>query len=104
MTVSRTMLNTLTAAAIAAACLTGMAGNAQAYTCKSKPTQVTAKGFLKTGATKKAVSQWSAKAKAQYGLPWSVWSIGLGQKVKCTKAGRFHSCFVSAKPCLYVVQ
>ena len=100
---SRTMLNIVAAAAIAAASLAVFAGDAQAYTCKSTPTQAHGTAVIKATATAKAVKTWSKSAHAQFGLPWSVWSKALGQKVKCTRSGGKHTCLASAKPCLYVV-
>jgi hypothetical protein len=101
---SRTALNMIAAAAIAAAFLTVLAGDAQAYVCKSTPTQAHGTSYVKAAATNKAVQNWSASAKAQFGLPWSVWSIALGHKVKCTRTAGKHTCLASAKPCQYVVQ
>jgi hypothetical protein len=96
---SRIALNTLVAAATAAAFLAVLAVDAQAQTCKPTPTQVHATAFVKAVATNKAVQKWSATAKAQYGLPWSSWSAALGHKVKCTRTAGRHTCLASAKPC-----
>jgi hypothetical protein len=98
------VLNTIAAASIAAASLTLLTNAAHAYTCKPTPTQAHGTSYVKAAATNKAVQNWSASAKAQFGLPWSVWSIALGHKVKCTRTGGKHTCLASAKPCLYVVQ
>jgi hypothetical protein len=99
---SRIALNTLTAAAVAAATLTILAVDAQVQTCKRIPTQVHATAFVKAVATNKAVQKWSATAKAQYGLPWSSWSAALGHKVKCNRTAGRHTCLASAKPCAIV--
>jgi hypothetical protein len=96
---SRTVLNTIAAVALAVAAPTFLAGDARAATCKSTPTQAHATAFVKASATNKAVKNWSATAKAQFGLPWAAWSAALGHKIKCTKTAGKHTCLASAKPC-----
>ena len=81
---------------------------AQAYQCKSYPTQAVGIHKLKIKARLKARPGWSANVKGQFGLPWSVWKIAKSRSITCAKIntseGPKWRCLASAKPCLYVVQ
>jgi hypothetical protein len=76
---------------------------AHAYVCKAYPVSQDGAHVLKVRAKAKARSKWPAKAKALYGLPWSVWKIAKDKKVTCKKVGSVWSCKAKAKPCKYVV-
>jgi hypothetical protein len=79
-------------------------GTAHAYACKSSPHQAVAVHNVRTIARSNARKNWTASAKTQYGLAWSVWSIAKDRSVNCAKlsSGQWR-CLASAKPCQYVV-
>ncbi len=77
---------------------------AEAYQCKGSPHQAVGVRNLKNMASVAARQNWTATAKTQYGLSWSVWSIASGKTVDCVKlnTGKWR-CLASANPCNYVV-
>jgi hypothetical protein len=78
---------------------------AHAYQCKTATHQAVAVRNLKLAATSAARQAWTATAKSQFGLSWSLWSIAQNKSVDCEKlnTGGWR-CLGSAKPCNYVVQ
>lgn len=101
---------------LAAAILTSVLGvglvtqssEAQAYACKSYPTQAVGVRKGKFKARNVARKGWSINVKSQFGVPWSGWSIAKNKSITCTKIntnqGKKWRCLSSAKPCLYVVK
>ena len=81
---------------------------AQAYSCKSYPTQAVGVRKGKIRARNVARNGWSSIVKSNLGVPWSLWSIAKNKSLTCTKIntnqGKKWRCLASAKPCLYVVQ
>ena len=77
---------------------------AQAYQCKSAFVHAEAIANTRIQARSSARSIWSNSAKAQYGLPWSLWKIAKSKSLNCSWTGSKHWCIAKAKPCLYVVQ
>ncbi|MBR2536020.1 MAG: hypothetical protein IKE66_08100 [Hyphomicrobium sp.] len=77
---------------------------AQAYQCKNSPHQAVGVRAGKAIASLAARQNWSATAKTQYGLSWSVWNIATSKQSDCVKlnTGQWR-CLASAKPCNYVV-
>lgn len=78
--------------------------SAQAYQCKGSPHQAVGVRTVKAVASVAARQNWTATAKTQYGLSWSVWSIAQNKSIDCVKlnTGKWR-CLASAKPCNYVV-
>ena len=97
--------------AISALAIAGLAAEIQpaaAYQCKHLSVQagnsvVHHKANLKAWAQETAISGWSRKVKANFGLAWSVWSIAKNTSVSCSKVGSNWSCKAKGKPCKYVV-
>jgi hypothetical protein len=80
------------------------AGSAQAYQCKATTVHAEAIANLRIQARSAARANWTNAAKAQYGLPWSVWNIAASKSMNCSWTGSKFWCVAEAKPCLYVVQ
>lgn len=103
--VRRSLLLTLVAATMAFAGGAAVPGGAAfAYQCKNYPHQAVGIRKLKGVASVQSRKNWSATAKAKFGMAWSVWPLAKGKSVSCVKLndGRWR-CLASAKPCLYVV-
>lgn len=80
-------------------------GTAEAYACKTQHRYLVGAGVHSTqaGAISLAKSNWQAKAKDKFGLPWSVWNISEGKHVQCAaNGGGGQSCVVRSRPCKYV--
>ena len=80
--------------------------DAHAYQCKTS--LVTGGGVHASHSTAyaKAVSAWSASARAQFGLPWSVFKIAKSKSKNCRPWFRDRTkrhCILTARPCLYAV-
>lgn len=77
---------------------------AQAYQCKNSPHQAVGVRAGKALASIASRQNWSASAKTQYGLSWSVWTIATNKESDCVKlnTGQWR-CLASANPCNYVV-
>ncbi len=84
------------------------AGPAHAYQCKSSMVTGQGEHKQKFKAAGKARNVWTAVAKHQFGLAWSVYSISAKKRMKCSKSRRVGGdkwlCLASARPCLYAVQ
>lgn len=81
-------------------------GTAQAYACKSYPTQAIGIRKGKALARSRARSGWSNSVKSQFGVPWSLWSLAKSKSITCSYMDNIKKwrCLASAKPCLYVVK
>lgn len=79
---------------------------AQAYSCKSYPTQSVGVRKLKFKARVAARKNWQASVKSSLGLPWSLWSLAKNRSNTCVYLQNIKKwrCLASAKPCLYVVK
>ncbi len=81
---------------------------AQAYQCKSFPTQAVGVSKIKFKARVKSRKGWSLNVKSQFGLPWSVWKIAKAKSNTCAKIntniGKQWRCLASGNPCLVVVK
>ena len=101
------MKHIISAAAVALLAV-AVAAPAQAYQCKSFPTQSVGIHKLKIKARVKSRINWSANVKSQFGMAWSVWKIAKHKSISCVKintnAGKQWRCLASARPCKYVVQ
>ncbi len=102
------MKNKLIQAAVAAVITFSIAAPAQAYQCKTYPTQTVGVAKLKFKARNKAKNGWRNNVKSHLGQAWSVWQIAQAKHLSCAKintnSGKKWRCLASAKPCLYVVQ
>lgn len=102
---SRFALSALLAAGAAVAIAAPWSATpAQAYQCKNSPHQAVGVRAGKAIASVAARRNWSATAKTQYGLSWSLWNIATSKQSDCVRlnTGRWR-CLASAKPCNYVV-
>lgn len=79
-------------------------GSAQASQCKANVVHAEAHAKLRFQARSAAHANWTSAAKAQYGLPWSVWNIAASKSTTCSWTGNQFWCIAEARPCLYVVQ
>lgn len=101
---SKSVIRTLAPIAGASVLLLGLASGASAYQCKRFNLIGTFAGPGQANALAAAKAQWTAKAKQNYGLSWSVWTIAAGKSETCTASGGgAYACVVKAKPCNYVV-
>ena len=101
---TKSLIRTLAPVAGASILLLGLAGGASAYQCKRANLIASYAGVGHMVALAAAKAQWTAKAKTNYGLSWSVWNIAAGKNESCVAAGGgAFNCVVKAKPCNYVV-
>ena len=85
--------------------LVGLASGASAYQCKRLNVTGVGVSTAQPAAVAGARANWTGKAKAAYGLSWSVWNIAASPKQTCAPgANGTFICTVKAKPCNYVVQ
>jgi hypothetical protein len=89
----------------AALILTAFASGASAYQCKKLNVTGVNVSTAQAAALAGARANWTGKAKAAYGLSWSVWSIAASPTQTCAPgANGTFICTAKAKPCNYVVQ
>ncbi len=99
------IVRNLASVAGASLILVSLASGASAYQCKKLNVTGAKVSTMQTVAIAGAKADWTGKAKAAYGLPWSVWAIAKNPKQTCTAgAGGTFVCVAKARPCKYVVQ
>lgn len=82
----------------------GVAGEAQAYQCKTGNEQASAYGPGQGNTLTQARKKWTDSVRAEHGLAWSVYTIASAKQEACAfVGGGSYSCTAKAKPCLYVV-
>jgi len=86
---------------------TAFVDRAEAYQCKTTKLWGNGVHKRKPFAAAAARAEWTANARSQFGLPWSVLKIAKNKKKECKRWSQDRTkwhCLIEAEPCKYVVQ